>query len=78
VNEDYHKEYYQKNKERMKQQHSMYYMAHREEILDRYHKRREADPDEAKRKWREYYQKNKLRIKMKRDLKKEQDCVKDV
>lgn len=72
MTEDYHKNYYKTNKERMQQQHSAYYQAHREEILEKSRAKREADPDKAKQQWQEYYRKNKLRIKMRREMLKEQ------
>jgi hypothetical protein len=72
MKEGYFKDYYEKNKDRMKQQHSRYYHAHREEILERIRKQREENPEEAKAKWKEYYAKNKLRIKMRRDAHKDE------
>ena len=71
MTEDYHKNYYRNNKERMQQQHSAYYQAHREEILEKSREKREADPEVARQRWKEYYEKNKLRIKMRRDMLKE-------
>lgn len=77
MTKDYHKKYYQENKERLRQQHLMYYAAHREELLEKAREKREQDPEAAKARWQEYYKKNKLRIKMKREMAKEQKESRD-